>query len=77
MKAFCHSVNAHRVVVLFAGGGDTSTLHVITKLFELFAPRGSVEQKTSSNCMGTLELFQGNQARGLEPNEPPRETFTV
>ena len=33
MKAFCHSVNVHGVVVLFAGGGDTSTLHVITKLF--------------------------------------------
>ena len=32
-KAFCHSVNVHGVVVLFAGGGDTSTLNVITKLF--------------------------------------------
>ena len=52
MKAFCCSVNIHGLVVLFAGGGDTSTLHVITELFELFAPRGGVEQKTSSNCMG-------------------------
>ena len=32
-KAFCHSVNVHGVVVLFAGGVDTSTLHVITELF--------------------------------------------
>ena len=43
MKAFCCSVNVHGVVVLFAGSGDTSTLHVATKLFELFAPRGGGE----------------------------------
>ena len=43
MKAFCRSVNVHGVVVLFTGGGDTSTLNVITELFELFAPRGSGE----------------------------------
>ena len=40
MEAFCRSVNVHGVVVLFAGGGDTSTLNVITELFEHFAPRG-------------------------------------
>ena len=41
MRVFCHSVNVHRLVVLFAGGRDTATLNVITKLFKLFAPRGS------------------------------------
>ena len=53
-KAFCRSVNVHGVVVLFAGGGDTSTLHVITEHFELFAPRGGGDWKISSNCMGAL-----------------------
>ena len=57
MKAFCHSVNVHGVVVLFAGGGDTSTLHVITQLFAL---RGGGERKTSSNCLVPW-------ARGLAP----------
>ena len=46
MKAFCRSVNVHGVVVLFAGGGDTSTLNVITKLF---VPRGRAPSR--------LELF--------------------
>ena len=67
-KAFCHSVNVHGVVVLFAGGGDTSTLNVITKLSELFAPRHGGEQKTSSNCMVRPRAH---------PNEPPRETFSL
>ena len=53
MKAFCCSVNVHGVVVLCSGGGDTWTLFVLTKLFDLFAPRGGGEQKTRSNCMGT------------------------
>ena len=35
MKAFCRSVNVHEVVVLCSGGGDTSTLHVVIKLFLL------------------------------------------
>ena len=33
MKAFCHSVNVDGVVVLFAGGGNTSTLYVVIKIF--------------------------------------------
>ena len=33
MKAFCHSVNVHGVVVLFAGGGNTKPLYVVIKLF--------------------------------------------
>ena len=33
MNAFCHSVNVHGVVVLFADGGDTETLFVVIKLF--------------------------------------------
>ena len=41
MKVFCRFVNVHGVVILFAGGGDTSMIH------ELFALRGSGEQKTS------------------------------
>ena len=32
-KAFYHSVNVHRVLILFAGGGDTQPLDVIIKLF--------------------------------------------
>ena len=32
MKAVAHSVNADRVGILLGGGGDTSTLHVITEL---------------------------------------------
>ena len=55
-KAFCPSVNVHGVEVLFAGGGDSSTLHVIT---ELFALRGSRERKTSSNCMRARLRAQG------------------
>ena len=69
IKAFCCSVNVHGVVVLFAGHRDTSTLNVITKLFELFALRGGAEQKTSSNCMGVRPR--------AHPNEPPRKTFTA
>ena len=65
MKAFCHSVNVHGVVVLFAGGGDTST-HVIT---EPFALRASAERKTSSNCMGERPHAQVKRphAQGKRP----------
>ena len=35
MKAFCHSVNVHRVVFLLASGGDTQVLHVVLKLLLL------------------------------------------
>ena len=66
MKAFCRSVNVHGIVVLFAGGGDTSKLNVITKFF---APRGSGNQKTCSNCMSVRPR--------PHPNEPPRETFSL
>ena len=70
-KAFCYSVNVHGVVVLFASGGDTSTLHVITKLFELFAPRGSGEQKISSNCMGMRPHAYGTRPHAcLMPSHP-------
>ena len=51
-KAFCCSVNVHGVVVLCSGGGNTWTLFVLTKLSDLFAPRGDGEWKTVSNCMG-------------------------
>ena len=34
-KAFCCSVNVDGVVVLFAGGGDTSPLYVVIELFVL------------------------------------------
>ena len=44
MKAiFCHSENIHGVVVLCSGGGDTSTLFVLT---ELFVPTGGGDPKT-------------------------------
>ena len=33
MKAFCYSVNVDGMVVLFAGGGDTSALYVVIKHF--------------------------------------------
>ena len=33
MKAFCSSLNIHGVVFLFSGGGDTSPLYVLIKLF--------------------------------------------
>ena len=36
MKAFCHSMNVDGVVILLGGGGDTSTLHVITELVWIF-----------------------------------------
>ena len=36
-KVFCCSVNVHEVVVLFSDCGDTSTLFVLTELFDLFA----------------------------------------
>ena len=32
-NAICHSVNVDNVVVLHAGGGDTSTLHVVIEVF--------------------------------------------
>ena len=32
MNALCCSVNVDGVVILLGGGGDTSTLHVVTKL---------------------------------------------
>ena len=35
-KAFCCSVNADGVGIVLAGGGDTSTIHYITKLFWTF-----------------------------------------
>ena len=35
MKAFCHSVNVHGVLVIFAGGWDTKPLCVVIKLFVL------------------------------------------
>ena len=35
MNAFCHSMNVHGMVVLFAGGGDTWPLYVVIKLFVL------------------------------------------
>ena len=31
MKAFCSSVNVDGVGIVLAGGGNTSTLHVITE----------------------------------------------
>ena len=34
-NAICHSVNVHGVVVLLAGSGDTSPIHVVIKLFAL------------------------------------------
>ena len=43
MKVFCRSVNVHGVVNLFSGGGDTSTLFVLT---ELFVPTGGGDPKT-------------------------------
>ena len=43
MKAFCHFVNVHGVVNLFSGGGDTSTLFVLT---ELSVPTGGDDPKT-------------------------------
>ena len=33
MKVFCSSVNAHVVGIVVSGGGDTSPLHVVIKLF--------------------------------------------
>ena len=36
MKAFCCSMNADRVGVVLVGGGDISTLHVITRLVWCF-----------------------------------------
>ena len=32
MKAICHSVNVDGVGMVLAGGGDTSTLHVIMEV---------------------------------------------
>ena len=32
IKALCCSVNVDCMVILLGGGGDTSTLHVVTKL---------------------------------------------
>ena len=46
------------------------TLFVLTKLFDLFAPRGGGEQNTWSNYMGA-------RPAPFVPNEPPSETFTA
>ena len=56
-KAFCHSVNVHGVVVLCSGGRDTWTLFVLTKLFDLFAPKGG----------GSKKLVKNVRVRGLAP----------
>ena len=66
MKAFCHSVNVHGVVVLRSGCGDTWTLFILTKLFDLFAPKDGGEQKVSLKCEGerphteAIEIFWGD-----------------
>ena len=36
MKAFCCSVNADAMGIVLVGGGDTSTLHIITELVRTF-----------------------------------------
>ena len=42
-KGFCGYVNAHVVRIVVSGGGDTSTLFVLTKLF---VPTGGGDPKT-------------------------------
>ena len=37
MKTFCSSVNADGMGIVLVDGGDTSTLHVITKLVQPFS----------------------------------------
>ena len=49
----CCSVNVHRVVVLFACGGNTSTLHVV---IELFALKSGGEQKLVLNALNYLNF---------------------
>ena len=46
-KAFCRSVNADWVGILLADGGDTSTLHVVTKLVWTFC---------TEECWGSKNL---------------------
>ena len=46
MKAFCCLLNGDEVVILLEGGGDTSTLHAITKLDRTFALRSGGVPKT-------------------------------
>ena len=57
MKAFCSSVNANGVGIVLAGGGDTSPLHVITKL---------VSTICTERWWGMKNFFK----RGLHPFVP-------
>ena len=46
MNAICHYVNVDGVLVPLASDGDTPTLHVVIKFFELSALRSGESSKT-------------------------------
>ena len=87
MKAFCGSVNVHGVVVLFAGGGDTSPLHDVIELFSVTCGGERDRERGERGGEGSegarerdrerRERDRERRGEGEQRGEPPGETFAT